>query len=465
MANKSFKNPSNKIVENNNLSNNTPAPEQAYDNNLIVNRIQLVNIDRSQKDIGTWRNAHQAAESIFYPNRSRLYDLYADVDLDGHLTGIIQKRIKRVLNKNFRFCANKKEVEGMDDFLNSLVFRKLCKEIMLSIFWGISGIEFIPGTEVNFKNIPRKHIKPEKKVIAINQTDTEGISYTDIDNIVVIGEERDLGLLLKCAFYVLLKKGSFSDWANYIEIFGSPLIITKYDAYDEKTKTQLTNVIENIGNTLKLAIPKQADFEVIDGKTSNGDGQLQERFKDSCNAELSVMVLGNTETTKSSRSSGYAQSKTHQQSETEIIADDLALLLAHLNSPAILNILATYGLPVNAGRFEVEELKDIDQQKIRAEVIKTLHVHIGLPIDHDEMYDEFGLNKPDNYEEQLNERKAAKQPNEIKEEDDTKQQPKNQQKIKKEATKKELPSLRANIGFIDKLRQSLADFFDPAHKD
>ena len=75
----------------------------------------------------------------------------------------------------------------------------------------------------------------------------DGIPYENISNIFVIGEARELGELLKCAFYVLLKKGDFSDWANYIEIFGMPMIVTKYDTYDEKTKAQLTKMMEEAG--------------------------------------------------------------------------------------------------------------------------------------------------------------------------------------------------------------------------
>ena len=73
------------------------------DTKVIVHELNLRSADRSKKDIGTWRHALTSAESVYYPNRTRLYDLYEDVALDGHLSGVIAKRIDAVLNKEVYF--------------------------------------------------------------------------------------------------------------------------------------------------------------------------------------------------------------------------------------------------------------------------------------------------------------------------------------------------------------------------
>ena len=75
---------------------------------IIINELNIRSVDRSRKDISTWRGALLSAESVYYPNRSRLYDLYEDVILDGHLSGVIAKRIDAVLNKELSF-----EVDGI----------------------------------------------------------------------------------------------------------------------------------------------------------------------------------------------------------------------------------------------------------------------------------------------------------------------------------------------------------------
>lgn len=440
-------------------ANVTKAPEQNMDK-LIVNHIVMRSVDRSRKEVGDWRDSHRAAESIYYPNRTRLLDLYADVELDGHLSGLMMKRVEAVLNKKMRFVRDGKEVDDVCKLINSNEFREIKKGIVNSIFYGVEGFEFLPSDRLSFKKIPRKHIKPERKVIAINQTDYDGIPYEDISNLWIISNERELGLLLKCAFYVLLKKGNFSDWANYIEIFGQPMVVTKYDTYDQKTKDQLTNAINDIGAAMRISIPKQADFEILDGKTSNGTGDLQDKFNDACNNELSVLVLGNTETTKSSKSSGYAQSKEHGKQQDEIIKSDTIFVCNLLNSDKFLSILESYGYDVKGGEFVIEEKLSVQEQKTRAEVLDTLKNKLGLPLDHDSLYEEFGVAKPKDYDQQMHEQEEPiNEPddeNEEEEESDTKK-PDN----KKPGQQIEKKTLTARERFWDKM----ANFFDQARKD
>ena len=419
---------------------------------LVVQDIRMISIDRTMKDIGTLRTALRNAESIYYPNRTRLYDLYEDILLDGHLSGIINKRIDAVLNKSLQFIVGDKQVDGMEDFLQSEVFIEIMREIMLSKFWGLSGMEFQPGAEVEFKVIPRKHIRPESGVIVLEQSEYEGSEYKNASNIFVIGKDRDFGLLLQCSPYAIYKKGDFADWAQYVEIFGQPMRIAKYDANDLKTKMQLKQVIDEAGSSLALMIPKQAEFEVMDGKTSNGDGQLQERLKNSCNDEMSVVVLANTETTTNSNGGSNAKSKEHGKQQLEITKSDMKFLLGKLNSKKLLAIFASYGLPVAGGKFKFE--KEIDIIQLAQKVVIDTQVAEQVPIGDDYWYDTYGIPKPDNYDElkaKMVEDKKVQVSNEPPPIDPKKPAQKKQPRQEVVA--------RASMSFLDKLRNNLADFF------
>ena len=158
--------------------------------------VQVRSVNRNRKDIADWRDAHKAAESIHAPNRVRLYDLYDDVLLDGHLSGIIGKRFDAVLNKEIFFTRNKQRVEALDDLCGSLRFRDLIQLILETKLWGISGIEFIPGGTFEFLPLKRKHIKPDIHIYATEQNGREGFAYSKLPNLWVLGKEDDLGLLL-----------------------------------------------------------------------------------------------------------------------------------------------------------------------------------------------------------------------------------------------------------------------------
>src|ERR1035437_961298 len=369
--------------------------EKAPEGGIVINQIIIRNIDRTVKGIADWRHAQITAESVIYANRTRLYDLYSDVRLDGHLTGVWQKRMDDVLNKQLHFQIDGKRDDIMQDLIDSEIFRKMISILMEKKAWGVSGMEFIPGEEFFFQEIPRKHIKPEIKIIAFEQNSLEGIAYEGVQNLWILGEKFDLGFLLKCSPYVLYKKGNVADWAQFIEIFGQPARIMKYDAYDTKTKAELQDVLDNSGSSLAMMIPKQADFEMLDGKQTNGDGKLQDSFKTAMDNEISVIVLGNTETSTSSASSGYAQAKVHSKQQENITKSDIKEIANQLNSNQFLSILQSYGFQVENGKFVFEEEIDLDELMNRVTV--DTFVSTKVPIGDDYYYDTYGIPKPDNY--------------------------------------------------------------------
>ena len=425
---------------------------------IVIQQLVMTSVDRTPKDIASWRNALVNAESMYSPNRVRLLDLYADVMLDGHLTGLVQKRIGAVLNKKLQFEDKEgKRIDALDPLLNSEVMCDIITQLLEAKLWGVSGMEFIPGQKPEMKEIPRKHIKLEQGVIALNQNDQTGTPYQDNPYLWIIGKPRKLGLLLQCSPYALYKKGDVADWAQYIEIFGQPLRVGRYDAYDTSTRQQLKAALTESGGSLTMMIPKQAEMEIIDGKSSNGDGKLQEVFRMAMNEEMSVVILGNTETTSSSKSSGYAQAKEHGKQQLEITRLDMQYITQQLNSDHFLRILQSYGYPVAGGHFEFEKEKDLSELQQR--LIIDQGVSAKIPIDDDYWYRTYGIDKPDNYEELKAKMEAGAVSVEASastHKNDPKQPAKNGNSPTKE--KEDL----ADPNFFTKLRTALADFFDPA---
>ncbi|MBT1702946.1 phage portal protein family protein [Chryseosolibacter indicus] len=432
--------------------------------NLIVQELNVMSADRSRKDIGDIKQSLISAESIHYPNRTRLYDMYEDVVLDGQVTGVIEKRYEAILNKNLYFeDASGKRVEAMDDVIESAAFRDVIKKIMEAQAWGLSGMEFIPGEELRFKEIPRKHIKPETKIIAYEQNDNAvGISYEGVSNLWVVGNEKDLGYLLKCSFYAVYKRGTLGDYAQYIEIFGQPVRIIYYDAYDTKTRSELRKVLDESGASLTMMIPKQAQFEMKDGKSTNANGDLQLKFLNYLDEEIAIIVLGNTETTRSSSSSGYAQSKEHSNQQVQKTKSDLKYVKSLLNSKQFLAILKSYGLPVEGGKFKFEKEINAAEVKTKAETVEiVVRANPNLPIDDDWFYKTFDIEKPKNYDE-LKAKKEAERQAALNPPAPDQDEPQQKRDPAKGQPPKAKSQLRQKLNAWDNLLAYIADFFDQA---
>lgn len=439
--------------------NNSKEIPSKQDQAYVIHDLTLVAPDRSSKDIGRLKESVISAESIYYPNRVLLYDLYHDIlSMDGFLRGIIQKRIDAVNNKKIKFLKKDgKENEDLTELINGQKGRDLITLLMESKLWGTSGMEFVIGEELEFKEVPRKHIKPEKGIISKSQYGVSldnGFAYEDMPFIWVVGKKTDLGLLLACSMYAIYKRGTFGDYAQYVEIFGQPVRIMKYDAYDTKTKQELKTLLTDSGSSLAMMIPKQAEFEMLDGKTSNGDGKLQIGLKDACNEEMSIAILGNTETTTSSSSSGYAQSKEHGEQQDELTISDLIFVENLLNSKKFKQILKSYGFDVD-GKFEFELDLDLTKLKLRMEI--DTFVSSKVPISDDYWYNTYGIPKPDNYDElkaKMEEQKQL-QTAEVPETEKSKKGP-GQQAKKGQLTETKKQNL------ADWFFKNLADFFDQA---
>lgn len=422
---------------------------------IVMQQLVLRNIDRTQKDIGDWRLGHRMAEAIQNPTRGKLLDLFEDVILDGTLKGIWKKRVRFVTSKKLIFKKAGVKDDSFDTLTRSKAFKRLRKKRMDEYSYGIVGLEFPAGPKFNWVEIKRKHIRPEKGLITKEQDGYTGWEYDKMENVIVLQGEDEFGFLLNAAPYVIMKKGNYADWAEFIEIFGQPVIITKYDGYDEQTRALLESALENAGSSLRLMLPKQSEFEMLDGKTSNGDGRLQETFKNALNNEIMVLVLGNTETTSNQDGGSFAKGKVHADQQLQITADDMEDELQFFNDDKMLSIFKSYGFNTDGGEWAYEDDVNVEALKTELEIDEKLS-KIGLPLDHDYYYEKYNRPKPANYDQLMAERAARKpvppsnDPDDVDNDadpDDT-QDPKDDKKTEEKMT----AAIIKNLGFLQKIK-------------
>ncbi len=374
---------------------NAPEQPKGREFRYVTNEVYHRSPDRSAKDVMTYKEAMQAAESVYWPNRARLYDLYDDnMKLDGFMVGIIEKQIDKILNKTLLYKKGEKPIYEMDALINSEPFRDMCKEILYTRFWGLTGLEFIPGDTFRWNPIDRKHIKPKWRKITWEQTGNEGMSYDDYWNLWIMGKPNDLGLFVICSYYGLLKRGVISSWAEYVEMFGIPTTVMKYEAYDEQTRDELKKIIKETGSSLRLVIPKQADHEIKEARNT-GNGDVQNSFRQMANEEMAVLIEGATETTTSNaKSGGHTQSSTHAEESKEKIKSLMKSLANMLNEPVFINILKNYGYPVvDGGMFQFDREIDVDYMNKKYK-IDSEWADKGLDIPTKYIYKTYAIDEP-----------------------------------------------------------------------
>lgn len=197
----------------------------------VIQQLVIKAPRRRTYDVGDWRAALQAADN---GRVKQLFDLYDDILIDGVLSDAMQKRIDAVTNSELTFqSASGEEVDAVAQIMDTPAWETLLSEVMKVRFYGRSGVELnYTGATLSVEPIPAKHIDLVHRSILINDSDDSGIPFEGDDRLLILGRERDFGLLLKAAPYAIYKRGGFGDWSQWIELFGMPQRVGKYNTFD-----------------------------------------------------------------------------------------------------------------------------------------------------------------------------------------------------------------------------------------
>jgi SPP1 gp7 family putative phage head morphogenesis protein len=364
-------------------------PKKGQKQGLVIQQITIKQPTRQSVDISYWRQALISAESTT-GKRVKLYDLYEDMMLDNVLGDAIDKRIMAITNSNIVFQRDGKAIPEIDDLIGSDDFEKMISEIINSKFWGITVLEFDFSTGFACSTIPRKHINPRRGEILLEQGDDKGIPYHDNPFFLEIGEKNNLGLILKAAPYVIYKRGGFGDWAQFAELFGMPFRKGTYNSYDDYTRKQLEDALEQSGGAPWVVIPKDGNIEYIENNASGAGGNLYNLLKNACNEEILIGILGQTMTTIAG--SSRAQSDTHKEVENSINKSDRKFVTRVLNRK-FLPIIEARGFPVSGGFFTFPEEAEDLSLKDRIFIDQQLNTIIDISPDY--FYETYGIPKPE----------------------------------------------------------------------
>lgn len=381
----------------------------------VVQQITVRPFNRQSADITNWRNYTRSAESHI-PRRVYLYDLFHDIrTTDGQIISVWQKRIDPITSANWEFTdKDGNPVDEINELIDCIGFEELLTEIIDSKGWGYSMCEpsfFINDNDQNefsLYSVPKKHMRPEKGIIAFDQSGDEGINIREgfyAKTVMEFGKPTDLGLFLSAAMYAIYKRGSTADWAEFIEIFGRGIIDAEWDGFDEGQRQNLAKAIHEMGAGGVIIRPAGTKVE-IKNNTGSANGQLQDTFISKMDAYISKVLIGTTETTDSSKSSGYAQAEIHDKQDEKKNETDLAYVRRNLNSRFI-KVLKAAGFDTKGGTFVIKRVKNLSKSSY--EIHKSMRKDLGVPLDDDFFYEEYGGRRPDNYDELKKELQESKE--------------------------------------------------------
>ena len=390
-------------------SGNVPRPGQKGPATIVLTQPKRFGID-----IADYMSAIRSFENVDYSRRYKLYDLYSDILMDTHLTSVIEKRKNAVLSSVIEFRRNGKPDKGVNEQIRSPWFRKLISDILDAKMWGFSLMQFYrDGQWLNYDLIPRKHVDPVRRLILRHQTDIPGTSWDEYPDLLFVGSADEFGLLAKAAIWVIYKRNDVADWAQFAEVFGAPIREYTYPTDDDEARQRALDDAENTGSMSVFVHAQETVMELREAANKTGSADLYDKLCERCNSEISKLFLGNTLTTESSENGTQALGTVHKKVEDKVTETDRQDILDVLNYN-MTDIFMAMGINTDGGEFCYPEKKDIEpSQKIT--ILTQLKTNFNLPVGDDYLYEEFGIEKPADYdklkkqhEEKLAQIEAAK---------------------------------------------------------
>lgn len=356
--------------------------------------ITLASTQRFGVGIDDYIRAVRAADSIDYSRRAALYDIYADIATDAHVQAVVQKRRSGVLASPVEFRRGGVPDDAVNEQLRSPWFLRFLEDAIDSRLWGFTLVQFYRNDQgwIDYDLIPRKHVNLIDRQVMARQSDLQGIPFDAFDNLLLIRDKEDLGRYLSLCPWVIWKRQSAGDWAQFSELFGMPVRKYTYDAADPDALSAAVQAASEQGGAAVFFCPTGTSLELIESGSASASSDLYASRIDRCNAEISKAILGNTLTTEASDTGTQALGTIHAQEEDELSKQDRQMILNLLNYD-MTDIFARLGIDTHGGEFvyaETEKTTPHDRQQ----ALRTLMVDLGLPVDPDVIYETFGVERP-----------------------------------------------------------------------
>lgn len=322
----------------NNNTNKKTAPKPQL---IKVERDTVYRIQQTQK---TWRSALIYAEDKTYPRRYELYNVYRDVIIDNHLSGVMDLLSDRIKGTEFKLVDSNGDISetAMDKFEQKW-FYDFLQYFNESLFYGHSLIQIDSITDGYIDSISlvdRFYVSPEKSLILDYPQTLSGFNYRkskDYDWLIEIGKDRNLGLLYKISPYILYKKTAIQFWNEYTELFGVPFRLVRTKSNEPKDRQRLFDFMKNMGSSGFGVLNDNETLELFENQKSDAYN-VYDKLIQLLNGEVSKLVLGATEGVDGASGGSEARSRTHDgQTNSKIISQlrDISFFINDLLIPQL----------------------------------------------------------------------------------------------------------------------------------
>lgn len=270
-------------------------------------------LDRVKMEIGDLTKAVENALDPVNSDRTDLLTMYENSWKDSQVIAEREKAESYLITEPFEVLEGETMNKEKTKLFERPWFTHFITIAMYTDFWEYTLAEFQEQDEkgefTDVKVFPRKHVRPFERLIVINPTDREGISYEGNEYdffLLPLGDPDNPGKLESITSEVIWKTFARSDWSEYNERFGKPLLDFAIDTNNEEEVREKTEMAANFGSNgwMVRDIEEEVNIVQIASRAS------AENFKDManfCDDQIAKLMNGQTGTSDEKSFVGSAE--------------------------------------------------------------------------------------------------------------------------------------------------------------
>lgn len=327
-------------------------------------------------EIGNYTAARAAALNTDRPRRKAWIEICQKAMTDAIVLSESNKRIDRVLNKEFKIIeyASKKENQDKSDLFNKAWFYDWMRYALESKIYGHSLPYFkkiAEGAILEVDIVDRKHVIPELNGYLPDLSSEKIINYIDppfSQYCTPIGKPGQLGLMDAIIPLYIVRKHSWANWDQFEEMYGIPIRIAKTASTDPKVKAAITAWLKDMGSAAYALFPKDTELDVRENKQSDAFQVFYQKIQ-ATKEEISLLLNSQYETSSGSGSRAKAEIVVNS-TQDETTKADLRFLYFEVNDKLMPLMLAI--------GYQISPEQDIFQWNIPENLEEKLTVFKGV---------------------------------------------------------------------------------------
>lgn len=210
------------------------------------------------------------------------------------------------------------------------------------------------------------------------------------------------GLARAVAWGWMFKNFSIKDWVSFLETYGMPMRIGKYDNGEtEDNIAILMRAVADLGSDAAAVFPKTMDVSFEQANAGSAPGDLWKSMAQYIDDQISKAVLGQTNTTDAkSGGLGSGQADVHNDVRKDIRDADAMLVAATLNRDLVVPmIMFNFGPQEDYPRITIGEPDAVDVKALTEAAVAL--VPLGLKVSAKRLGEKTGLPLAEGAEEVL----------------------------------------------------------------